>query len=238
MDLNDLVRIIGYQLTAFIGSTDKPTVVRWLHDGVPEAMHSRMQVALDIAAPIEQVESELVAQGFLIEEICGLGPYRCAAEMLREGDVRIARAVLTERVRKAFLENVAADLEGVELRLRQWISQANLPPRIGYYVHMSPDGNRLWLQLIHIGFPLDRQRQWDRGEDWPAGTTLSGRFQRWRLRGPVRISRQALRSSTYECDQVSRTLTQSGMKSRNQKVLDRSAVSQPRFAVMFALVGG
>ncbi len=167
MDLNDLVQIIGYQLTAFIGSTDTRTVGRWLHDGVPDALHSRMQAALDIAAPIERVESELVAQGFLTEEMSGLAPYRCAAEMLRGGDVRIARAVLMERVRKEFLENVAADLQGVELRLRQWISQANVPPRISYTVHLSPDRNRLWLQLIHTGFPLDRQRKWDRGEDWP-----------------------------------------------------------------------
>ena len=167
VDLRDLVQTIGYQLTAFIGSTDIRTVVRWLHDGVPNAVHSRMQAALDIAKPIERVESDLVAQGFLIEEMSGIAPYRCAAEMLRAADVRIARAVLTERVRKEFLENVAADLEGVELRLRQWISKANLPPRIGYSVHLSTDRNRLWLQLIHAGFPLDRQRQWDRGEDWP-----------------------------------------------------------------------
>jgi hypothetical protein len=43
MDLNGLVQIIGYQLTAFIGSTDTRTVGRWLHDGVPDAAHSRMQ---------------------------------------------------------------------------------------------------------------------------------------------------------------------------------------------------
>ena len=167
MDLNRLVQIIGYQLTAFIGGTDTRTVVRWLHDGVPDVLHSRMQTALDIAAPIEQVESELVAQGFLTEEMCGLGPYSSAAELLREGDVRVARAVLTERVRKEFLENVASDLEDVELRLRQWISRASLPPRIGYSVQLSPDRDRLWLQLVHTGFPLDRQRTWDRGEDWP-----------------------------------------------------------------------
>ncbi len=76
MDLKDLVQIIGYQLTAFIGSADPRTVGRWLNDGVPDAVHSRLQAALDIAAPIEQVESELVAQGFLTEEMSGLGPYR------------------------------------------------------------------------------------------------------------------------------------------------------------------
>lgn len=167
MDLNDLVQIIGYQLTAFIGSTDIRTVVHWLHNGVPDAMQSRMRAVLDITKPIERVESEFVAQGFLIEEMSGLAPYCCAAEMLREGDVRTARAVLTERMRKEFLQNVAADLESVELRLRQWISMAKLPPRIGYIVQISLERNRLSLQLVHTGITLERQRQWDRGEDWP-----------------------------------------------------------------------
>ena len=161
------MRIIGYQLTAFIGSTDVRTVARWLHEGVPEAVLPRMQTALEIAEPIERVESELVAQGFLAEEISGIAPYHCAAEMLRAADVRTARAVLTERVRKEFLENVAGDLEGIELRLRNWISRASLPPRTAYSVHLSTDRNRLWLQLIHTGFPVDQQREWDRGQEWP-----------------------------------------------------------------------
>jgi hypothetical protein len=167
VDFEELVRIIGYQLTAFIGSTDTRTVALWLHEGVPVALRPRMHVALDIAKPIERVESELVAQGFLAEEMCGIAPYSCAVEMLRAADVRTARAVLSERVRKEFLENVAGDLEGIELRLRKWSSQANLPPRTAYSVHLSPDRNRLWLQLIHTGFPLDQLRKWDRGEDWP-----------------------------------------------------------------------
>ena len=95
MDLNGLVLIIGYQLTAFIGSTDIRTVDVGLATACRMQLHSRMQAALDIAAPIERVESELVAQGFLTEEMSGLGPYSSAADMLREGDVRIARAVLT-----------------------------------------------------------------------------------------------------------------------------------------------
>ena len=167
VDVEKLVRIIGYQLTAFIGSTDVRTVARWLHGGVPKALQSRMQAALEIAEPIERVESELVAQGFLAEEMCGLAPYLCAAEMLRAADVRIARAVLTKRARKEFLENVAADLDGIEPRLRTWISKARLPPRNAYSVHLSPDRNRLWLQLIHTGYPVDQQRKWDRGEEWP-----------------------------------------------------------------------
>jgi hypothetical protein len=167
VEFEELVRIIGYQLTAFIGSTDVRTAARWLHEGVPEAVLPRMQAALEIAKPIERVESELVAQGFLAEEMSGIAPYRCAAEMLREADVRTACAVLSERVRKEFLENVAGDLEGIELRLGKWISQASLPPGTAYSVHLSPDRNRLWLQLIHTGSPVDRLRKWDRGEDWP-----------------------------------------------------------------------
>jgi hypothetical protein len=126
-----------------------------------------MQAALEIAKPIERVESELVAQGFLAEEMRGIAPYRCAAEMLRAADLRTARAFLIERVSKEFLENVARDLEGVELRLRQWILWASLPHRTAYSVHLSHDRNRLWLQLIHAGFPLDQMQKWDRGEDWP-----------------------------------------------------------------------
>jgi hypothetical protein len=56
---------------------------------------------------------------------------------------------------------------GTVIRLRKWISQASLPPRTAYSVHLSPDRNRLWLQLIHTGFPVDQLRKWDRGEDWP-----------------------------------------------------------------------
>lgn len=63
VDFEELVRIIGYQLTASIGSTDTRTVALWLHEGVPVTLQPRMQAALDIAKPIERVESELVAQG-------------------------------------------------------------------------------------------------------------------------------------------------------------------------------
>lgn len=167
VDLEELVRTIGYQLTAFIGSTDIRTIEHWLHEGAPEALQPRLQAALDIAKPIERIESELVAQGFLAEEMRGIEPYRCAAEILRLAAVRTARVVLSERVRKEFLENVAGDLVGVELRLRKWISQAIMRPGTAYSVHLSHDRKRLWLQLIHTGFPVDQQRKWDRGEEWP-----------------------------------------------------------------------
>lgn len=172
VDLQELVATIGYQLTAFIGSTDTRTIERWLREGVPVVLQPRFQAALDIAKPIERVESELVAQGFLTEQMCGIEPYHCAAEMLRLADVRTAHAVLSERVRKEFLENVAGDLEGVELRLKKWISQAIMPPATAYSIHLSFDRNRLWVQLIHTRFPIDQQRIWDRGEDWPCWNEL------------------------------------------------------------------
>lgn len=143
-----------------------------MHDGAPEALHPRFQAALDIAKPIERIESELVAQGFLAEEMRGIEPYRCAAELLRSADMRTARAVLSERFRKEFLENIAVDLDGVELRLGKWVSKATMPPRTAFSEHLSPDRNRLWLQLIHTGFAEDQQRKWDLGEDWPCWNEL------------------------------------------------------------------
>jgi hypothetical protein len=157
-------------------STDTRTIARWLREGVPVAMQPRMQAALDIAKPIDRVESELVAQGFLAEEMSGVAPYCCAAEMLRAADVRTAGAVLSERVRKEFLENFAGDLDGLERRLREWISRASLPPRTVYSIHLSPDRNRLWLRLIHTGFPVEQQRKWDRGEDWPCWAEVIGKI--------------------------------------------------------------
>lgn len=172
VQLEELVRTIGYQLTAFIGSTDIRTIARWLHEGAPEALQPRFQAALDVAKPIERTESDVVAQGFLAEEMCGFEPYHCAAEMLRLADVPTARAVLTERVREEFLENVADDLEGVERRLKTWVAQAIMPPRTAYSESLSPDRSRLYLQLIHAGFPEDQLRRWDRGEDWPSWNEL------------------------------------------------------------------
>lgn len=68
-------------------------------EGAPEPLQLRFQAALDIVKPIGRIESELVAQGFVAEEIRGIEPYRCAAEMLRLADVRTARAVLLERMK-------------------------------------------------------------------------------------------------------------------------------------------
>ena len=57
LDVEEMVRTIGYQLTTFIGSTDVRTIARWLHEGAPEALQTRLRAALNIAEPIERVES-------------------------------------------------------------------------------------------------------------------------------------------------------------------------------------
>jgi hypothetical protein len=43
-----------------------------------------------------------------------------------------------------------------------------MPPHTLYQIGLSNDGERLWLKLLHIGFPLEQQRLFDRGEDWPS----------------------------------------------------------------------
>ena len=166
VDLQDLVSIVGYQLTAYIGQTNVQTVAEWLKNGLPENLEARMQATLDVAKPIAEVESELVAQGFLIGKQNDLESYRFPATMLRDADVATARTVLMQRAREEFLDNVAGDLEDVERRLKEWISHAKMPPRTVYRVGLS-SGDRLWLELLHAGFTLEQQRKWDRGEDWP-----------------------------------------------------------------------
>lgn len=56
-----------------------------------------MQSALDMTKPIERVESELAGQGCLSDEMRGIEPYCCAAEILRLAYVQTARAVLNGR---------------------------------------------------------------------------------------------------------------------------------------------
>lgn len=53
--LSDLVWVIGYQLTAYIGPTAAETVAEWLQNGIPEELESRMKAALDVALPIAEV---------------------------------------------------------------------------------------------------------------------------------------------------------------------------------------
>ena len=169
--LPDLVWIIGYQLTAHIGRTTVEGVAEWLQHGLPEEQEERMKAALNIVLPIAEVESELIAQSFLIEKLDGIEPYRFHATMLRETeDIPAARAVLMERAKKEFLDCEASDLEGIEHRLKNWVAQVNMPPQTKYKVLLS--GNKLSLKLVHAGFSEERQRRWDKGEDWPLWAEL------------------------------------------------------------------
>ena len=148
--LKQLVSIIGYQLTAYIGRADIQTVQSWLQVGVPEALEERMRVALEVAGPIAEVESDLVAQGFLSAEQDGIQPYRIPATMLRDADSATARSTLAQRVRKEFLDNVASDLEALEQRLEKWIARVSMPPQTAYSVRLWQD--RLSLSLVSVGF--------------------------------------------------------------------------------------
>lgn len=73
-DLKKLVWIIGYQLTAYIGRTNIQTVKDWLGNCLPEDLEACMRAALEVVQPIAEVESELVAQGFLIQKRDDLEP--------------------------------------------------------------------------------------------------------------------------------------------------------------------
>jgi hypothetical protein len=64
-DLKELVRTIGYRLTAHLGRTTVPTVVEWLKKGLPNDLEERMRAAFDVGKPTEGAESELVTQGLL-----------------------------------------------------------------------------------------------------------------------------------------------------------------------------
>jgi hypothetical protein len=164
-NLRELVRIIGYQLTAYIGLTNVWEVREWLKHGLPSRLEERMQAALDTAKPIAEVESELVAQAYLWGNLEAAPTLESPATLLRDAtDIPAARAGM-EMVTKEFLLNVADDLEDVERRLQEWISRAKMPSGTAYKVGITWDS--LWLKLLHAGFPLEQQRSWDRGEDWP-----------------------------------------------------------------------
>ena len=170
LDLKQVVSIIGYQLTAFIGRTNVGTVQNWLQAGLPEALEERMSATLELAQPIAEAESELVAQGFLSSAQDGIEPYRFPATMLRDADPATARAILAQRVRKEFLDNVASDLEAVEKRLQKWIAQADMPPRTAYSVGLWKD--RLSLLLVSYGYSMEQECKWDKGEEWPCWSEL------------------------------------------------------------------
>ena len=173
-ELDQLVSIIGYQLTAYIGKTDIQTVQRWLQIGTPEVLVNRLMAALEVARPIAEVESELVAQGFLGTEQDDIEPYRFPATMLRDADPAAACSTLGKLVKKEFLDNVACDLEALEQRLQKWIAQANMPPETAYLVGLWQD--RLSLSLVSAGSSAEQQKKWDKGEDWPCWRELIAEF--------------------------------------------------------------
>ena len=171
LDLSELVWIIGYQLTAYIGRVTVETVAEWLQSGLPEELEGRMQAALDVALPIAEVESELIAQSFLIESLDGIEPYGFPALALRDaGDVQAIRIALMETAKVKFLANETSDLEDVERRLSNWIAQLEVPEKTKYKVLLRDD--RLFLKLLHAGFPEEQQARWDKGEDWPLWAEL------------------------------------------------------------------
>jgi hypothetical protein len=55
----------------------------------------------------------------------------------------------------------------VERRLKEWISQVQMPTHTLYQIDLSNDEERLRVKLLHMGFPLEQQRRFDRREDWP-----------------------------------------------------------------------
>jgi hypothetical protein len=170
-NLANLVLIIGYKLTAYIGdAASTKSVVNWLRDGLPAELESRMKAAFDVAKPVAEVESELVAQGFLIRKWEQLGTYQTPAHMLREADVQSARSVLTRLAKAEFLSNEVPNLEEVTGRLQQWISCAEFPEGVGYTCHMWAD--RMGFTLVHGGFTEEVQRKWDAGIGWPCWSEI------------------------------------------------------------------
>jgi len=165
-NLSNLVSIIGYQLTAYIGgATTTQTVVDWLQSGLPTDLEPRMRAAFDVAAPIARVESELKAQGFLYEQREDIGSYSRPVQMLREADVETARSALIRLAATEFISNEAADLDEIEIRLQDSIKHAELPENVDYRCQLWQGD--LSLTLVHVGFPIEKHRLWNRGIDWP-----------------------------------------------------------------------
>ena len=52
-ELWKLVRMIGFQLTAYIAKTNVVEVYEWLKHGLPKHLEERMQAVFDVASPIE-----------------------------------------------------------------------------------------------------------------------------------------------------------------------------------------
>ncbi len=115
--------------------------------------------------PIAHLESELVAQGFLIGQWKETGAYRSPARMLREADVEAARSVLIKLAVAEFLSNEIIDPDDAARRLQNWIKHAELPKDVGYTCRLWH--GRLSLTLVHCNFPAEVQSRWDEGLEWP-----------------------------------------------------------------------
>jgi hypothetical protein len=165
-NLTDLIVIIGYRLTAYIGgATSIQHIKEWLQNGLPPELESRMRTTFDVVKPIAEVESELIAQGFLIGQREETGSYRFPARMLRESDIKTARSVLMHVAAAEFLSNEVPNINDVESRLQAWIKNAEFPENVGYTCHLWK--GQLSLTLVHAGFSENVQRKWDCGADWP-----------------------------------------------------------------------
>lgn len=107
---SNLVSVIGYKLTAYIGrSTKIHTVGDWLQNSLTPDVEQRMRTTVEVVAPIAAVESEPIAQSFLIGQWKETGVFRSPAQMLREADVETARSVLIRLAASEFLSNEVAN---------------------------------------------------------------------------------------------------------------------------------
>jgi muconolactone delta-isomerase len=165
-NLPRLVSIIGFKLTAYIGgTTGTQSVVDWLRNGLPVDLEPRMRAAFDIANPIAEAESGLIAQGFFIRVWEETGSYRTPAGMLRKAEVGVARQLLTRIAAAEYLSSEVANIEDVTVRLQEWINHAELPERVRYTCQLW-QGRRLSLTLVHSNFPAEPSK-WVDGVDWP-----------------------------------------------------------------------
>jgi hypothetical protein len=126
--------------------------MEWLRNGLPKELEERMKAAYDVALPIAEVQSELVAPGLSDEKQAGLG---LPVTMLRDAAPTTAR-VCSWSGRKG---------------------NSSIPPRTLFKAGLS-HSNRLWLELLHAGFSDEQQRIWDKGEDWPGWAELTAEVLR------------------------------------------------------------
>ncbi len=173
-ELADLIWLIGFRLTAYIGrATKKETVLDWLRNGLPLELEPRMRTAYDVVLPIAETENEYAVQSFLWGNLSAEPTPESPATMLRDGDVETMRVVLMARARKEYPDNSVDNLEDVERRLRAWIEQnkAKLPQQALYKVKLHQDS--LVVALLDFGTDEqssqmeEQQRKWAYGHEWP-----------------------------------------------------------------------